>query len=338
MSLFVAIPSYRDPECKHTIIDLFQKAENPDLIRVGVCNQIHPTEDLDLTLHDLPRKSQVRIKEVDCRTATGPCYARSITQSLWEGEEFYLQIDSHMRFVKGWDAMLKKYLSQTTNPDKSIITSYPVGYEQPNLVPSYKNACFLVAKGFGDDGMLRLDGKLLKQCLKEPKPSCFWVSGFAFSSSKVIQEVPYDPHLHYLFFGEEMLMGARLWTHGWDFYCPGESIIYHLWTRSYRKTFRETTNPERDALEQKSKERVCKIMGMKPLTSPVSTDPEIEIELSKYGLGEKRSLDDYMNVCGVDFQNRKIASKAKLGNLHESDFADPVLDMVMKSSPLVPLT
>lgn len=45
-------------ECKQTVIDLFAKAENPNLINVGICNQIHPTEDLDLNLNDLPLQTQ----------------------------------------------------------------------------------------------------------------------------------------------------------------------------------------------------------------------------------------------------------------------------------------
>ncbi len=31
----------------------------------------------------------------------------------------------------------------------------------------------------------------------------------------LLQEVPFDPELPYLFMGEELLYSARLWTHGW---------------------------------------------------------------------------------------------------------------------------
>lgn len=47
----------------------------------------------------------------------------------------------------------------------------------------------------------------------------------------MVQEVPYDPHLPFLFFGEESSMAARLWTHGWDFFSPPHHVIYHLWSR-----------------------------------------------------------------------------------------------------------
>lgn len=32
---------------------------------------------------------------------------------------------------------------------------------------------------------------------------------------------------------------CRLWTSGYDFFIPPRNVIYHLWTRSYRPTFRE---------------------------------------------------------------------------------------------------
>jgi hypothetical protein len=47
------------------------------------------------------------------------------------------------------------------------------------------------------------------------------------------QEVPYDPHLPFLFFGEESSMAVRMWTHGWDFFSPPHHVIYHLWSRSF---------------------------------------------------------------------------------------------------------
>ena len=35
-------------------------------------------------------------------------------------------------------------------------------------------------------------------------------------------QVPYSNHLPFLFFGEEMLMLARMWTHGWDVFAPSQ--------------------------------------------------------------------------------------------------------------------
>ena len=44
----------------------------------------------------------------------------------------------------------------------------------------------------------------------------FSASGFVFARALCSNEVPYDP-LPFLFFGEEAIMGARLWTSGYVF-------------------------------------------------------------------------------------------------------------------------
>ena len=40
-------------------------------------------------------------------------------------------------------------------------------------------------------------------------PSPLWASGFSFSDSSLLVEIPYDPRLPHLFFGEEISMAAR---------------------------------------------------------------------------------------------------------------------------------
>jgi UDP-GlcNAc:polypeptide alpha-N-acetylglucosaminyltransferase len=42
----------------------------------------------------------------------------------------------------------------------------------------------------------------------------FAAAGFLFYAGNILREVPFDPHLPYLFDGEEILYSARLWTHG----------------------------------------------------------------------------------------------------------------------------
>lgn len=49
----------------------------------------------------VPLRPQVRQVVVPAAEATGPCKARALAQSLWDGEEYVLQLDSHMRCVGG---------------------------------------------------------------------------------------------------------------------------------------------------------------------------------------------------------------------------------------------
>ena len=42
--------------------------------------------------------------------------------------------------------------------------------------------------------------------------------------------MPFDPFLPWVFMGEEILFGARLWTHGWDLFSPTTNVIGHQYT------------------------------------------------------------------------------------------------------------
>jgi len=86
-----------------------------------------------------PTKLQVREVRIPWQEATGPCKARHLAQHLWNGEEFHLQIDSHMRFVPGWDSKLKHMLQQAEQMasfGKAVISSYPPAYEVCVLLSS----------------------------------------------------------------------------------------------------------------------------------------------------------------------------------------------------------
>ncbi len=46
----------------------------------------------------------VRVMTVPSLTAAGPCWARHLADSLWQGEEYTLYLDSHMRMPFKWDS------------------------------------------------------------------------------------------------------------------------------------------------------------------------------------------------------------------------------------------
>jgi hypothetical protein len=76
----------------------------------------------------LEASGNVSVDRISYKDARNAYYARTRVQRLFEGEEFSLQIDSHMRMTKSWDTLLKTYLSQCENPKKSIISVYPRAY------------------------------------------------------------------------------------------------------------------------------------------------------------------------------------------------------------------
>ena len=105
-TIFISIASYRDPELLPTLRDCLANAKNPDKLRFGICWQHDETE----TLGEFADDSRFKFIKVPYALAKGACWARSLIQSLYNNKTYYLQLDSHHRFTKNWDATLIKML------------------------------------------------------------------------------------------------------------------------------------------------------------------------------------------------------------------------------------
>merc|ERR1719461_2615625 len=60
-----------------------------------------------------------------------------------------------------------------------------------------------------------------------PMISPFLGAGIIFSRGHRIRNVPYDCCLPMMFAGEEMSVGSRAWTSGYDLYAPVFSFVQH---------------------------------------------------------------------------------------------------------------
>jgi hypothetical protein len=97
-TIFVAISSYRDPRCRHTIEQLYKHATYPERIRVAVVEQVDLNDD-DLCIvkdqyycddneHDIICRygHQMDSFVMDAKLAVGPIFARHIGQRMYRGE------------------------------------------------------------------------------------------------------------------------------------------------------------------------------------------------------------------------------------------------------------
>ena len=115
--IFVHTPAYRDRECQWTMRDMFEKAAHPERVFAGICWQIKPDEDDDC-FQIVTRPDQVRSLTFNISEARGLGWARRHAISLWRGEEYSLQIDSHMRFVPDWDEKCWRCWRRATRPTR----------------------------------------------------------------------------------------------------------------------------------------------------------------------------------------------------------------------------
>lgn len=103
-TIFVAIASYRDWQCRDTVTSIFQRATHPERVRVAVVDQIVDGEDGSCDVPHSPcaedpnqpiclYRSQLDVFQMDAQLAVGPVFARHIGHRLYRGEYYSMQSD-----------------------------------------------------------------------------------------------------------------------------------------------------------------------------------------------------------------------------------------------------
>lgn len=301
--IFVQVASYRDPELLPTLRDCVARAERQDLLAFGIAWQHDESEALDEFAAD-PR---VRVVDSHWRDSLGTCWARAALQQLYRGEEYTLALDSHHRFLPGWDTALKTQLHRLDRP-KPVLTGYLPGYQPGLPVPSKPQPVILAANGFGPGEILHYTPYVVDEGdLSAPIPARFYSGHFAFARGSFIEEVPYDPNLY--FNGEEITMSIRAFTHGYDLFHPHEVRILHRYGCEGRPIhWNDHKLDGRGAvgawrLDHRSKQRVRVLLGME----------DTPVDFGRYGLGQVRTLHDYESFAGIDFAARHLSDRARFG-------------------------
>jgi hypothetical protein len=297
-TIFISIPSYRDPELVITIEDAYRKAMHPHRLVFGVCQQ-NSEEDAPTAFAEnaaVP-KEQLRIKSMHFKEAQGPTMARYWIEQLWKDEEYVLMSDSHIRWEPGWDVQLLDMLFKCPRPQRTVLTMYPEGFKRINrdgnisyTINSRKSFRVTKFQRFTDEGFPTFASYGGSRRPSVPPLQAFLAAGFAFAHSDMFRLVPFSPNTPGLVLGEEAYHAARLFTHGFDLRAPTHSVVYHLWDRNYRPLV--WNDKKLGHLKKKSCQLVHDILSEK------TTDPQ-------YGLGKVRPVSAYWNLVGVDFKNKK---------------------------------
>jgi hypothetical protein len=282
MSIFVSIASYRDELCNHTLQDLFEKANRPESISVGICQQ-NDEHDTDCLLDSDPR---VRVIHMPHQEARGPCYARYLCSTLFQDEDFFLQIDAHTIFTPGWDDRLRQMISGL--PPRSVLSHYPQPFdaEHPDTMPEDHGTVPSNCRAeLNDKGIPSFRAFELPRT-GVPRKTMGIAGGMLFMPGGALRECPMDPDLDFLFTGEEVLYGARLYTRGWDIYSPSEPVLYHFYTREGAPKFwDEPVILERARAASSPEDKVKRILGL---------DGGVPV-VGMYGLGWTRPVTWYLD-------------------------------------------
>ena len=225
--IFINIASYRDPLCYKTINSIYENAKWPDNIRIGLCIQdiFHKCETNEYSRY-------IKTIKLNYTSAKGPTWARYLCNTLWDGEEYFLQIDSHTSFVKNWDSDIINMLSYL--PKKSIITYYPPNIGSPGNIKNI--TVHTISAHINERNHIISKSKRVPSTDK-PHAAYFISCGFLFCKSQFIIDVPWDPYLPYLFQGEESLLTMRAFTNGWVLFHPCHAVCYHYYYRKNEPRF-----------------------------------------------------------------------------------------------------
>lgn len=307
-SIFVSIASYRDKQLVPTVLDCIAKSKYPKNLFFGIHWQKDDTEDIS----EISNLDNIVIEDCDWRESKGACWARhSIQKNLYNGQDFYLQLDSHHRFIENWDEHLfKLYEESLSINQKSIIGGYGTTYWSDKTEP-LKNEPYRINtfESFGLDGDIISRPVYIKNHLDIAKERNLirarLLSGhFIFTDGNFVNECIYDPNLY--FRGEEVTLSARAYTHGYDFFHPTYSIIWHEYLRSHANKHWLDHVKNNGFIEEGeyrnvlSKRRQRKLFGLETC----------DIDFKEYGFGNKRSLHDYELYVGLDFKNKKVHKTA----------------------------
>lgn len=322
MKIFISIASYKDPLLKYTITEAYNNAIMKRDLVFGIVDQSNENETIDI--NTLPFKDQIRYVRLDPQQSRGCCWARSIAQSLWNGEEYFFQIDSHMGFDPGWDLWFIKSMEELRRHHKKpIITGYPNGITAVNdditqniVKQSNKDTTGMLVLIADENNSFNDNNYYVGARSSWVKTENNFLNGYLLSANTLftlgsaIEEVPYDPFL--FFSGEEQSLALRYWTHGYNIFHGKKLPTYHYYGRSYRKVFWDETEDSARSekwweFDMRSKDRLKNIVTGNPV--------------GKYGLGDERSLQEYIQYTGIDYLSKNCLPRAYDGqNIFDQDY------------------
>lgn len=283
--IYVQIPAYRDRELLPTVRDLIRMARKPNRLRIAIAWQ-HDDDEAHLE-RPLRQCGHVELVKIPAAESKGCNWARQLLQKCWNNEPYTLFLDSHHRFVPGWDEQVINIYNElcAAGVDKPIITAYLPPYD-PQIDPRGRTSCiFRIHLLERHQQMLfRLTGHAVPNWreLPAPFPAHFASLHFLFTEGEFNREIGFDPDIY--FFADEVAIALRAYTQGYDLFHPHRILGWHLYDRATRVTH-WSDHPNWKQQQELSCQRLRKLFTGKLF--------------GRYGLGEIREISEYEAFVGM---------------------------------------
>lgn len=298
MSIFISVAAYRDPQLVPTLLDCLRHARHPAELHFGVCWQ---HADGEAPLPDLA-PARLSLLELPWQDSGGACWARAQAMKMWDGEDFFMQIDSHHRFVQDWDVLLQEQLRRC-DAERPLLTTLPADFEPGQPLPGHSPPMAMGLARFTREGipiyhaLPRHDW----QATQAPVRARFLAAGLIFTLGRFTQDVPYDPALYFL--GEEITLAVRAFTHGYSLFHPTAHVLWHQYNRHQRVMhWDDHAASAQSAAPQRDRASLARVRQF--LLSP---------HIGAFGCGRARTFAEYEAYAGLNFRRHSASQQAKAG-------------------------
>ena len=328
--------------CGATLVDLFEKAENPDNIfvslieqqaeeeiycleqyckttgNIDVVNRFEYRKDHlaivsnDAAKEQCPRINQIKVVRVHDSTAKGPPWARAMGRRSLGNEEFCLSASTYSIFVPEWDTKVRAEWLLAKN-EFAILSNPPKAVEgvQGTDVPRQCGVEFLQAEKVPH--YTPSDGKVDE--LETPLLAHAWSPGFSFGKCHMEEAAPADGFLPYVTSDiEAFARYARMWTRGYDVYTPSQNIVYHkVFSNPAKLEWINNSFGEKFLFLKNSLRRIRSYLEIPFAEDEVSAEKLDNLGI--YGIGKRRSLKELNEFVGIDLETMTSRSPdAPCGN------------------------
>lgn len=303
--IFVNTCAYRDSQLLPSILDCISKSKWPNDLRFGICNQ---SEHSDSSLSEFSGDSRFKVDQYNWQESQGLGWARSKAQQFYGGEEFSLQLDSHVRFAKDWDEELIKMVELTGHPKPLIGTYAGVFDPEKPEVPLSPEPLKMVAQEFTPSGTIKMAPAYIEgwKDLKAPIKARFCSGHYTFGPGSWHDEYKFDPEI--FFAGEEISMAIRSFTMGFGLYHPHKAVVWHEYMRKHRSKVWDDHVAKNDLLPWSQRDAVSKKRIRKLLQ-----EEDNDADLGQFGLGTVRTHREYELYAGINFSKRTLHKDATTG-------------------------
>jgi hypothetical protein len=307
--MYLSIASYRDPMLQSTIDSAFKNASNPENLFVGCFISIissEPNFKNHLVSNNYNNKVFYEVEEAGTIFSVTRARNKS-NQWLKKDHDYVIQVDSHTRFLPGWDSKLIDSYNRLNKQNVLFSTYLPSWF--PNLdgtetYRDWKSNEFPMFASYEKGKHELFDTyEIVPTMLAKHNPSKKHFKGWHMAGMFQFGPVDYylsNPQPEWIvFWGEELYNSLRAFTLGWDVYIPDVMPLRQMYPQDVskdvgEKIWGEECSPHKNWKDfpdwkKKAEEATDKII-----------DAIIFETIGPEHLGTKRKLKELYDLLGYD--------------------------------------